>query len=105
MLKEINLEDIVAITKEAGDAIMEIYKKDFAVEYKEDDSPLTEADTKANEIICSKLVKLYPNIPIMSEENKQTEYEVRKKWEYYWCIDPIDGKKSSSKRMMSLRLI
>ncbi len=98
MLKEINLEDIVAIAKEAGDAIMEIYKKDFAVEYKEDDSPLTEADTKANEIICNALEKLYPNMPIMSEENKQTEYEVRKNWEYYWCIDPIDGTKEFIKK-------
>ncbi len=98
MLKDIELEKIVAIAKEAGDAIMEIYKKDFAVEYKEDDSPLTEADTKANEIICSKLEKLYQNIPIMSEENKQTEYEVRKNWEYYWCIDPIDGTKEFIKK-------
>ena len=98
MLKEINLEDIVAIAKEAGDAIMKIYKKDFAVEYKKDDSPLTEADTKANEIICSKLLKLYPTTPIMSEENKQTEYEVRKNWEYYWCIDPIDGTKEFIKK-------
>ncbi len=98
MLKDIELEKIVAIAKEAGDAIMEIYKKDFAVEYKEDDSPLTEADTKANEIICSALEELYPNIPIMSEENKQTAYEVRKHWEYYWCIDPIDGTKEFIKK-------
>ena len=98
MLKDIKLEKIVAIAKEAGDAIMKIYKKDFAVEYKEDNSPLTEADTKANEIICSKLERLYPDIPIMSEENKQTEYEVRKNWEYYWCIDPIDGTKEFIKK-------
>ena len=98
MLKEIDLEKIVAIAKEAGEAIMKIYKKDFTVEYKDDKSPLTEADTKSNEIICSTLEKLYPNIPIMSEENKQTEYEVRKKWEYYWCIDPIDGTKEFIKK-------
>ena len=98
MLKDIELEKIVTIAKVAGDAIMEIYKKDFAVEYKEDNSPLTEADTKANEIIYSKLEKLYPNIPIMSEENKQTEYEIRKNWEYYWCIDPIDGTKEFIKK-------
>jgi len=98
VLKDIELEKIVTIAKEAGDAIMEIYKKDFVVEYKEDDSPLTEADTKANEIICSKLESLYPDIPIMSEENKQTEYEVRKSWEYYWCIDPIDGTKEFIKK-------
>ena len=98
VLKDIELEKIVAIAKKAGNAIMEIYKKDFTVEYKEDDSPLTEADTKANKIICIALEKLYPKIPIMSEENKQTEYEIRKNWEYYWCIDPIDGTKEFIKK-------
>ena len=98
MLKNIELESIVKIAKEAGDAIMKIYKKDFTIEYKDDKSPLTEADTKANEIICNALEELYPNIPLMSEENKQTEYEVRKNWEYYWCIDPIDGTKEFIKK-------
>lgn len=98
MLKEIDLEKIVTIAKEAGDAIMTIYKKDFTVEYKDDKSPLTEADIKSNEIICSALAKLYPNIPIMSEENKQIEYKIRENWEYYWCIDPIDGTKEFIKK-------
>lgn len=98
MLKSIDLEKIVDITTEAGSSIMEIYQKNFTIEYKDDKSPLTEADTKANEIICSSLEKLYPNIPIMSEENKQTEYETRKNWEYYWCIDPIDGTKEFIKK-------
>jgi len=98
VLNDIKLEQIVNIAKEAGKAIMKIYKKDFTIEYKDDKSPLTEADLKANEIICSTLEKLYPNIPIMSEENKQADYEVRKNWEYYWCIDPIDGTKEFIKK-------
>jgi len=98
MLKNINLKEIVSIAKEAGAAIMEIYKKDFKIEYKDDKLPLTEADTKANEIICNALIELYPNIPIMSEENKQIDYGVRKDWEYYWCIDPIDGTKEFIKK-------
>ena len=98
MLKKINIEDIKDIALSAGEAIMEIYSKDFNIEYKDDKSPLTEADLKSNEIICSKLEELYPNIPIMSEENKQTEYDIRKNWEYYWCIDPIDGTKEFIKK-------
>ena len=98
MLDSIELEKIVQIAKEAGAAIMEIYKKDFTIEYKDDKSPLTEADTKANEIICNALLELYPNIPLMSEENKQIDYEERKNWEYYWCIDPIDGTKEFIKK-------
>ena len=98
MLDKIDIEEIKNIALKAGEAIMQIYKKDFTVEYKDDKSPLTEADLKANEIICSFLEKLYPNIPIMSEENKQTEFEIRKNWEYYWCIDPIDGTKEFIKK-------
>jgi 3'(2'), 5'-bisphosphate nucleotidase len=98
MLEKIDLEDIKGIAKRAGDAIMEIYKKDFAVDYKDDKSPLTEADLKANEIICSALGSLYPDIPLMSEENKEIVYDERKDWDYYWCIDPIDGTKEFIKK-------
>ncbi len=98
MLENINIEDIKKIAIKAGDGVMAIYENDFTVKYKEDNSPLTEADIKANEIICTKLQELYPNIPIMSEENKQIDYEVRKDWEYYWCIDPIDGTKEFIKK-------
>lgn len=98
MLQTIDLEHIVAIAKEAGEAIMQIYEKDFSIEYKEDDSPLTEADIKANEIICNALRTHYPEIPIISEENKQTPYEERKHWQYCWCIDPIDGTKEFIKK-------
>ncbi|WP_152184263.1 3'(2'),5'-bisphosphate nucleotidase CysQ [Sulfurimonas indica] len=98
MLNKIERKDIENIAKKAGKAILEIYKKDFSVEYKDDKSPLTEADTKSNEIICKALEELYPNIPILSEENKTVEYEERKDWEYYWCIDPIDGTKEFIKK-------
>lgn len=98
MLDKIDIEDIKEIAKNAGDAIMTIYKKDFNVEYKDDKSPLTEADKKSNEVICEKLKELYPNIPMLSEENKEVVYKDRKDWEYYWCIDPIDGTKEFIKK-------
>ena len=98
MLSKIDLKDMEIVAKQAGKAIMEIYKKDFLVEFKDDKSPLTEADTKSNEIICNKLLKLYPSIPIMSEENEQMNYDIRKNWDYYWCIDPIDGTKEFIKK-------
>lgn len=98
MLNKIDVEKIKKIALNAGNAIMQIYTQEFHIEYKEDKSPLTEADLKANEIICSSLKKLYPDIPMLSEENKEVPYEVRKNWEYYWCIDPIDGTKEFIKR-------
>lgn len=98
MLDEIYIEEIKNIALEAGVEIMKIYQKDFQVEYKDDKSPLTQADKVSNEIICSSLKKLYPNIPILSEENKEVIFEDRKDWEYYWCIDPIDGTKEFIKK-------
>jgi len=98
MLEKIELKQIKNIAKISAKEIMKIYKKDFTIEYKDDKSPLTQADTKSNEIICEALKKLYPNIPILSEENKQIEYKNRKNWEYYWCIDPIDGTKEFIKK-------
>jgi len=98
MLNKIDLEIVVKIAKDAGDAIMKIYDKDFQIDYKDDKSPLTEADTKSNEIICEALARAYPEIPILSEENKAAEYAVRKNWEYFWLIDPIDGTKEFIKK-------
>jgi len=98
MLNDIKIEDIKDIALNAGESIMQIYKREFDIEYKEDDSPLTEADKKSNEIICDSLKKLYPKIPILSEENKMVEYETRKDWQYYWWIDPIDGTKEFIKK-------
>lgn len=98
MLDKINIEDIKNIALDAGNAIMEIYNRDFRVDYKDDKSPLTEADLRSNEIICGSLADLYPHIPVISEENKEVSYETRKEWEYYWCIDPIDGTKEFIKK-------
>lgn len=96
MLDRIKLEDIANIAKEAGDVIMEIYKRDFKIEYKEDSSPLTEADLASNQVIMDALKKY--NLPILSEEGREIAYEERKEWEYYWCIDPIDGTKEFIKK-------
>lgn len=98
MLNKININAIQNIATLAGNEIMKIYQKDFQIEYKDDKSPLTEADTKSNEIICNALMELYPDISILSEENKVINYETRKSWDYYWCIDPIDGTKEFIKK-------
>ena len=71
MINQIDLLRIEQIAMNAGGTIMAIYEKDFAVAYKDDNSPLTEADTRSNEVICSALTAHYPEIPILSEENKK----------------------------------
>jgi len=98
MLNQIDIQDIVTIAKEAGNAIMQVYKQDFEVEYKQDSSPLTLADKKANDIIEGGLNQLSVNFPILSEEGKEIPYEDRKHWEYFWLVDPLDGTKEFVKK-------
>jgi len=93
MLENIDIKYVIELAKNAGLAILDVYKRDFQVEYKEDESPLTDADRIANEIICKGLSEKYPQIPILSEENKAADYEERKSWEYFWLVDPLDGTK------------
>lgn len=98
MLDKIDIDDIIAIAQKAGNAIMEIYAHDFTVEYKEDQSPLTQADTKANAIIIEGLNALTVALPILSEEGKTIAYDERKDWEYFWMVDPLDGTKEFIKK-------
>ncbi|MGV6829453.1 MAG: 3'(2'),5'-bisphosphate nucleotidase CysQ [Flavobacteriales bacterium] len=80
----------------AGEEIMKIYSTEFNVEIKSDDSPLTIADKNANEIINTYIKPL--GIPIISEENKQIDYNTRKNWTRCWIVDPVDGTKEFIKR-------
>ena len=81
----------------AGAAINKVYhSEDFGVEYKSDTSPLTVADQKSHEIIMNVLQDV--DIPILSEEGKDTPYVQRKDWERFWVVDPLDGTKEFIKR-------
>jgi 3'(2'), 5'-bisphosphate nucleotidase len=92
----LNLEIAIRAAITAGEEILKIYKKDFKIEFKDDKSPLTEADLASNKIIMDKLKQT--EIPIISEENKQIDYEVRKSWDQCWIVDPIDGTKEFIKK-------
>ncbi len=91
---------ILPIAREAGAAILKVYNKsgDIQVDHKSDDSPLTLADQAANKVICAGLEKLEQLFPIISEENKQVDYDVRKGYDHYWLVDPLDGTKEFIKR-------
>ena len=92
----------ILAAKRAGLAILDVYDSDFAVEQKEDKSPLTLADKKSNEIIENVLEQTVTvnnsTVPILSEEGKEISYEDRKNWEYFWLVDPLDGTKEFVKR-------
>ena len=91
---------VAAIAHEAGEAIMKVYNDtaDVQVTHKADDSPLTLADRAANEVINNGLAMLQVQYPIISEENKLVDYDVRAAYDTYWLVDPLDGTKEFIKR-------
>jgi len=91
-----NLVDrVVVISQLAGDAIMAVYRsvEGIEVDYKADDSPLTQADLAAHRILIDRLPALISAVPVLSEESALPPYNERQQWQRYWLIDPLDGTK------------
>ncbi|NEX83499.1 3'(2'),5'-bisphosphate nucleotidase CysQ [Aeromonas rivipollensis] len=87
------ISELEPIARAAGDAILAIYRQPFAVEYKQDESPLTAADQGAHEVIVQALARLTPDIPVLSEESDAETMQARLGWSRYWLVDPLDGTK------------
>ena len=97
-----NYHEMIKIASEAaemaGEEIMNIYNNSKFIDFKnkKDNSPLTKADRASHSKISKVLKKT--NIEVISEEKKITKYDERKKWEYYWLVDPLDGTKEFIKK-------
>ncbi|SHF90492.1 3'(2'),5'-bisphosphate nucleotidase [Salegentibacter echinorum] len=95
MRKELEIAIKAAIA--GGEEILQVYNsEEFHVEIKNDSSPLTIADTKANSKIMEFLAPTA--IKIISEENRQIAYTHRKNWDACWIVDPLDGTKEFIKK-------
>ena len=97
MLSKENLLEIVNISVDAGEVILNYYNENVDVIYKDDESPLTKADLASHKIITDSIKKITPDIPILSEE-EFIDWKIRKKWKKYWLIDPLDGTKEFIKK-------
>ncbi|MBL10419.1 MAG: 3'(2'),5'-bisphosphate nucleotidase [Acidiferrobacteraceae bacterium] len=92
-------EEIVEVSQGAGEIILDIYENsNHRHTFKEDNSPLTKADTESNKFIVNKLKKITPHLPLLSEEEKRIPFNNRSSWKEYWLIDPLDGTKEFIKR-------
>jgi len=87
------LEQLVTLARQAGEAILEVYAREFSVVEKADHSPLTLADLSSHRIICRGLAGLDPDTPVLSEESAEIPYPERSQWNEYWLVDPLDGTK------------
>ncbi len=94
-LKDV-LETAKTLAKEAGRIILEVYSKGFDVHYKEDTSPITDADQKSNDYIVDVLQKKYPECAILSEESQNSPERLLNDW--CFIIDPLDGTKEFVKK-------
>jgi len=92
------LENTTAIARLAGARILEVYETEFAVQSKDDDSPLTAADLAAHQCIKDGLAELTPVLPLLSEESRTLPWAERSSWRSYWLVDPLDGTKEFVKR-------
>ncbi|HAG76893.1 3'(2'),5'-bisphosphate nucleotidase CysQ [Thauera sp. WB-2] len=86
------LERLVPIIRAAGDVVMKVYATDFAVRGKDDASPVTEADERAEALILPALQDLLPGVPVVAEEavaaGRVPEFD-----RHFWLVDPLDGTK------------
>ena len=86
------LEDIAVAAREAGEAILEIVRRGFDVEHKQDSSPVTEADRAAELIILAALAKAAPGVPVIAEEEVAAG-RIPAHGDTYFLVDPLDGTK------------
>ncbi len=86
------VDELIAIARNAGASIMDIYASNFDFRSKSDASPVTEADERAELIISNALRNLTPDVPVVAEEavaaGKQIEVS-----DLFWLVDPLDGTK------------
>ena len=99
-MMQIDIKKLIEIATAAGEVVMKIYQEsDFDVKQKEDKSLLTKADLASHALISDALQKWYPAIPVISEESSHHyDYEIRRHWEYFFLVDPLDGTKEFIKR-------
>ena len=86
------LEDIAVAAREAGEAILEIVRRGYEVEHKQDSSPVTEADRAAELIILAALAKAAPGVPVIAEEEVAAG-RIPAHGDTYFLVDPLDGTK------------
>jgi len=90
---------VALLCQQAGKAILNVYADEsrFNIQTKADNSPVTQADLKANDILQEALPKLL-SVPVLTEEQQAPVFEERHQWSRYWLVDPLDGTKEFIER-------
>lgn len=87
------LAEVEAVARAAGERVLAVYAGDCEVQTKTDGSPVTEADHRAQEMICAGLGRLDPDLPIVAEEECRLTSDEARSPGRFWLVDPLDGTK------------
>lgn len=93
MFEKATIDALLALTEQAGKAILPFWKTELTINSKQDESPVTAADIAAHQIIAKGLQQLTPDIPVLSEEDTDISLAEREQWQRWWLVDPLDGTK------------
>lgn len=90
---EQDVSEMLDVVREAEQAVMDIYgSDDLGIHIKADQSPVTKADIASHDILVGGLMRMFPNIPVVSEEGDASFNErTVSTAERFWLVDPIDG--------------
>jgi 3'(2'), 5'-bisphosphate nucleotidase len=84
-------ENLIDTFNIAGQETKDLFKKGLKIKIKKDNSPVSNGDLRADELITKKIRELTPNIPIISEET--VNLKIKNTAKVFWLVDPIDGTK------------
>jgi 3'(2'), 5'-bisphosphate nucleotidase len=84
-------EVALAAAREAAAVILRVYAAPFDVEWKAKDDPVTVADKEANALLCDRLGRAFPGVPLVAEESDPAAYAGFGAADAAWFIDPLDG--------------
>lgn len=85
------VEQLLQLAQHAGSRILEVYRREFEVEYKGAGDPVTVADRLANEYICRELRERFPGVAVVAEESDPESFANYRSCRQAFFVDPLDG--------------
>lgn len=92
------LDVLLEIAVEAAAIIDQVYRQPFDVDYKAPRDPVTEADRRANELICRRLGEQFPGVPVVAEESDPSTFSGYRSASRAFFVDPLDGTREFVKK-------
>jgi 3'(2'), 5'-bisphosphate nucleotidase len=86
------LEILARIARAAGDVVMKHYAAGVEARFKDDRSPVTDADQEAEALILAALAREFPGVPVVAEEEAAAG-RIAQASAHFFLVDPLDGTK------------